>query len=115
MPRAAKWQLATDSSRSGYSKRHQDDIESGAPKTRPIQNNKRFRDAIGKVVQDGQRRLMKQKLLEGMDREKFEHYRKSDEELKQIQSKKVKQFYSDQNSKLDDASFLHTQSKKLIC
>lgn len=47
---------------------------------------------------------MKQKLLDGMEREQFEDYRKTEEELKEIQSKKIKQFYTEQNKKLDDVS-----------
>ena len=95
MPRAAIRELATGASKPSYYNRRQD-IEAGKmiPKAR-------FRDAVHKVVRDGRRDKLKKQLLEGMERYHFEDYRKSDEDLKMIKTKKVRDFYERQNDCLD--------------
>ncbi|KAL9051530.1 MAG: hypothetical protein Q9162_005959 [Coniocarpon cinnabarinum] len=100
MPRTARWALVDGASRPTYRQRHQDDLESGVPKARAPKQ--RFHDAVGKIVQDGRRERMKQKLLEGIERHQFEGYRKSDAELDGIKTKSVKNFYKAQNANLDE-------------
>ena len=103
MPRTARWALANGAS-SGSHHPHQrhphGDLENGFSNKQ--QPRERFRDAIGKVVQDGARTKMKQKLLEGIERHHYESFRKSDAEIKEIQSKKVRNFYKQQNEALDN-------------
>jgi len=41
----------------------------------------RFRDVIGSVIQDGRRSLLKKKLIDGLNADQLEKFRKSDEEV----------------------------------
>ena len=74
----------------------------GNGNAKPRPNLWRFRDAADAAVHDKRRDDLKQALLEGIDRDGLEKFRKSDEELKQIKSKKVRQFYERQNGSLND-------------
>lgn len=69
-------------------------------------NNKprlwRFRDAANTALQDKRREELKTALLEGIDRDSLEQYRKSDEELKQIKDKKIRKYYERLNERLND-------------
>jgi len=76
------------------------DLESGNAKPRP--HLFQFRDAAHTALEDSRREELKETLLHGIDRESLEKFRKSDEELKEIKNKKVRQFYEAQNDRLDD-------------
>lgn len=62
----------------------------------------RFRDAARTALEDKRREELKKALLHGIDRHGLEKYRKSDEDLRAIKSKKVRAFYEDQNQRLND-------------
>ncbi|KAE9979288.1 hypothetical protein EG328_001011 [Venturia inaequalis] len=62
----------------------------------------RFQDASNKAVEDDQREQIKNKLIDGVEREALEHYRKSKDEIKTLKSKKVRNFYESQNNSLND-------------
>ncbi|ORX98187.1 hypothetical protein BCR34DRAFT_641257 [Clohesyomyces aquaticus] len=62
----------------------------------------RFRDIVSATIDRSHSSSMKKKLLESMDRNALEKYRKSDDELKGIKDKKVRAFYEEQNRRLDD-------------
>ncbi|RDW92467.1 cation diffusion facilitator-like protein [Coleophoma crateriformis] len=75
------------------------DLEQGRPRS---DRKYRFRDH-GYLEPDDQRRVeFKKKLMAGVDCSNLESFRKSDEELKKIKNKKVRQFYEVQNQRLDD-------------
>lgn len=87
------------------------DLESGRAKrdkkqpngnARPKPSLFRFRDAASTALQDERREGLKKALLEGIDRDQLEKFRKSDDELKAIKNKKLRQFYSEQNDRLND-------------
>jgi len=52
------------------------DLESGNRNAR-----NRFRDVIGSVIQDGRRGLLKKKLIDGLNSDHLEKFRKSEEEV----------------------------------
>ncbi|TKA25513.1 hypothetical protein B0A50_05374 [Salinomyces thailandicus] len=62
----------------------------------------RYHDGDNTAMEDKQREDMKKKLLEGIDRYGLESFRKSDDELKAMKNKKVRQFYEQQNQRLND-------------
>ncbi|KAF2728937.1 hypothetical protein EJ04DRAFT_580982 [Polyplosphaeria fusca] len=84
---------------SGDAYRHLD-LENG--NGNGVHPRRRFRDAIETTINNKQAADMKKLLLENVDRKALEKFRKSDEELKRIQSKKVRRFYEEQNRRLDD-------------
>lgn len=69
---------------------------------RPRPDVWRFRDAAMTALEDKRREELKKTLLEGVDREELEKFRKSDEELKAIKKKPVRKFYEAQNQRLND-------------
>lgn len=69
---------------------------------RPRPNAWRFRDAVHTAVEDARREELKKALLDGVDRDALEKFRKSDEQLKEIKNKKVRAFYEAQNQRLND-------------
>ena len=73
------------------------DLETGRQKRR----FGRFKDVVEHAVAEHANVALKQELLSSVDRTQFEHYRKSDEELKLIKNKKVRKFYEVQNNSLD--------------
>nr|POE92993.1 metal tolerance protein 3 [Quercus suber] len=87
-----------------------DDIESGIRgngtgsngDAKPRPRIWRFKDAANTVMEDRRRDQLKSALLEGIDREQLEKFRKSDDELKQIKNKGVRKFYERQNDRLND-------------
>ncbi|KAH0336808.1 hypothetical protein KCU81_g8412, partial [Aureobasidium melanogenum] len=85
----------------GNGRPDQADIESGL-NGRKKPNMFRFRDAARTALHDQRREDLKQKILAGVENVDIEHFRKSDEELKQIKDKKVRKFYQDQNNRLND-------------
>jgi cation diffusion facilitator family transporter len=78
------------------------DLEGGYGGNNPVKSKKRFRDAIDQTVKDNRANEMKKKLIDNIDHEALEFFRKSDESLKSIKNKKVRGFYEEQNSRLDD-------------
>lgn len=69
---------------------------------RPRPDVWRFRDAAMTALEDKRREELKKTLLEGVDREALEKFRKSDDELKAIKKKPVRKFYEAQNQRLND-------------
>lgn len=61
-----------------------------------------FRDAVNSAMEDKRRDDLKKALLQGIDRNQLEKFRKTDEELKEIKNKKVRAFYEEQNGRLND-------------
>ncbi|KAK3052047.1 hypothetical protein LTS18_012339, partial [Coniosporium uncinatum] len=62
----------------------------------------RFTDTEDTEAQDQRREEMKDKLLNSIDRDGLEKFRKSEEELKEIKNKKIRKFYEHQNHRLND-------------
>jgi divalent metal cation (Fe/Co/Zn/Cd) transporter len=86
------------------------DLETGANGAHEGQNGDararpqiwRFKDAAMTALEDKRRDDLKQQILQGVDREGLEKFRKSDDELKAIKNKKVRAFYEAQNARLND-------------
>lgn len=72
------------------------DIETGLKK-RP-----RFKDAVELAMAQRTTHQLKAQLTEGIDTAQWKKYRKSDDELKEIKNKKVREYYKQQNERLDD-------------
>ncbi|KAI8940777.1 hypothetical protein NX059_002043 [Plenodomus lindquistii] len=86
-----------------YTKSKHGDLESGYGSIDPVPKSRtRFRDAIEHTMHQNRAADMKRKLIHNVDHEELEIYRKSDESLKCIKDKKVRQFYEEQNSRIDD-------------
>lgn len=62
----------------------------------------RFKDAARTALEDQRREELKNALLQGIDRNQLEEYRKSEDELKAMKNKKVRKFYEEQNDRLND-------------
>ncbi|CAN8101974.1 unnamed protein product [Discula destructiva] len=62
----------------------------------------RFKDAASKATEDERRNHIKDTLIDAVKGDELESFRKSDDELKSIKNKKVKQFYEEQNEALGD-------------
>lgn len=95
--------LSQNGSSNGYStgangNNYKDDIETGTRR----RMTPRFQDVVHSVIEDGRRVKMKKQLLEGMESNFMEGYRKTSAELDEIKDKKIRKFYETQNSKLDD-------------
>ncbi|KAK3176312.1 hypothetical protein OEA41_007635 [Lepraria neglecta] len=76
-----------------------DDLESAISATR---RKPQFKDVVNLALHNNFHAELKRKLKEGVDRERFESYRKSQEELKQIKDKKIRSYYEAQNERLND-------------
>ena len=76
-----------------------DDLESAISSTR---HKPRFRDVVNLAIENNLHAELKQKLKDGVDGEKMEGYRKSMEEINQIKDKKIRDFYEEQNERLND-------------
>jgi len=76
-----------------------DDLESAISSTR---REPKFRDVVNLATHNNFHAELKRKLKEGVDRDEFEKCRKSQAELKEIKSKKIRQFYEGQNERLND-------------
>ncbi|KAK5136482.1 hypothetical protein LTR08_003127 [Meristemomyces frigidus] len=61
-----------------------------------------FKELATTALEDQRREDLKKALLEGIDRNQLEKFRKSDDELKEIKNKKVRKFYEAQNQRLND-------------
>jgi hypothetical protein len=64
-----------------FNKYQRVDLESGYGSISPAKPTKRFRDAIDQTVKDNRANEMKQKLIDNIDHEALEIYRKSDESV----------------------------------
>merc|ERR1719301_418068 len=62
----------------------------------------RFQDAAWTALEDARRETLKKTILEGIDRSALEKYRKSEEDLKAIDNKKIRAFYEAQNQRLNE-------------
>jgi cation diffusion facilitator family transporter len=67
-----------------------------------------FKDAARTALEDKHRTELKRALLDNVKHDELEHFRKSDEELKEIKNKAVRKFYEDQNERLND--WLHVDA-----
>ncbi|KAF1915379.1 hypothetical protein BDU57DRAFT_557535 [Ampelomyces quisqualis] len=79
-----------------------EDVESGYGTINPVHPKHRFRDAIKQMMYENRAKDMKKKLIENVDHQLLEHFRKSDESLKCVPNKKLRAFYEEQNRRLDD-------------
>jgi cation diffusion facilitator family transporter len=70
--------------------------------TKPKPKVWRFRDAVNTAMEDRRREELKEAILHGINRDELEDFRKSDEELKEMKNKGVRQFYEKQNDRLND-------------
>lgn len=87
----------------GFTNHKHVDLESGYGSINPAPvSRQRFRDAIEQTMHVNRAADMKRKLIDNVDHDALEVYRKSDESLKCIKNKKVRQFYEEQNNRLDD-------------
>ncbi|OAL02552.1 hypothetical protein IQ06DRAFT_245103 [Phaeosphaeriaceae sp. SRC1lsM3a] len=78
------------------------DVENGYGTINPSRAKYRFRDAIKQTMYENRANDMKRKLIDNVDHELLEKYRKSDESLKCVPNKKLRAFYEEQNNRLDD-------------
>ncbi|MCJ1446598.1 MAG: hypothetical protein MMC23_007103 [Stictis urceolatum] len=61
-----------------------------------------FRSIAEQGLRDKQKADLKRELLEGIDHDFMQNYRKDPDEIKAIKNKKIRQFYEDQNERLND-------------
>ena len=61
-----------------------------------------FRDAAESLLEDQRREEIKKRLIEGVDFDSFERFRRPAKDIKQINNKKLRKFYQDQNDVLSD-------------
>ncbi|KAJ4302907.1 hypothetical protein N0V90_001798 [Kalmusia sp. IMI 367209] len=78
------------------------DLESGNGHPQTPHPRQRFRDAIETTMSQQHARELKKQLLENVDHNALEKFRKTDDDLKKISNKKLRRFYEDQNTRLDD-------------
>lgn len=72
----------------------------GNPRSKPRAS--RFQDAAESALEDQRREELKQLLIEGVDFDSFEKFRKPVEEIKALKDKKLRRFYEEQNEMLND-------------
>lgn len=77
---------------------HKDDNNSYRPKPAVF----RFQDVTNQAMEDQRRKKLKDKLIDAVKGDELERYRKSEDELKHMDNKKVKHFYKQQNQALND-------------
>ncbi|EUC33541.1 hypothetical protein COCVIDRAFT_13222 [Bipolaris victoriae FI3] len=85
-----------------FTKYQRVDLESGYGATNKIKPRQRFRDAIEQTLRDNHANGLKRKLIDNIDHDALEVYRKSEESLKSIKNKEVRKFYEEQNERIDD-------------
>jgi len=85
--------------RNGYATSQDKDVN-GSARLRPAAV--KFKDAADKALEDERREEIKNRLIEGVERDGLEKYRKSKEEIKLLKSKKLQRFYESQNDSLND-------------
>ncbi|KAH8173652.1 cation efflux family protein [Sarocladium implicatum] len=86
---------------------HHGDLESGKPPKSPHPKGGRphprlwaYRDHA--ALEDARREELKDALLKGIDRNELERFRKSRGEIKEMKNKGMREFYEDQNCRLND-------------
>lgn len=62
----------------------------------------RFSDAADNVHEEQRREYIKKNLIEGIEAEQLNEYRKSKEQIKEVKNKKIREFYEQQNERLND-------------
>lgn len=72
---------ATNENQNGY---HRSDLEAAYGSINKIKPRQRFRDAITNTIQDNRTAVMKKKLIDNVDHESLEKYRKSEESVSVI-------------------------------
>ncbi|KAI4284376.1 MAG: hypothetical protein L6R35_004929 [Caloplaca aegaea] len=87
------------SNRNGKPKSPPDDLENAISSAR---KQSRFRDVARVALTDDYHTELKHKLTRDVERGSLEHYRKSAEEIKGIKKKSIRQFYEEQNERLND-------------
>ncbi len=60
------------------------DLEAAYGSINPVKPRQRFRDAIHSTIQDKRTAEMKKKLIDGVDHEALEKYRKSEESVRTL-------------------------------
>jgi hypothetical protein len=65
--------------------RHREDLESGYGSINPIKTQHRFHDAIKQTIYSNRASEMKKKLIDNVDHQMLEHFRKSDTSVSTIQ------------------------------
>ncbi|KAL8850876.1 MAG: hypothetical protein Q9221_004189 [Calogaya cf. arnoldii] len=83
----------------GHSKQKPDDLESAISSSR---KTSRFRDVARVAIENDYHTYLKQKLTDDVQRGSLEKYRMSAEDIKELKNKKVRQFYENQNERLND-------------
>lgn len=83
----------------GHSSSRPDDLENAISLTR---KPNRFRDVARVAMTNQYHAELKRKLTDDVQRGSLEHYRKSAEEIKGIEKKKIRSFYETQNERLND-------------
>ncbi|ETN39015.1 uncharacterized protein HMPREF1541_07057 [Cyphellophora europaea CBS 101466] len=81
---------------------HIDGIGNGDLESGPKRRFPRFKDAVDFAMDERTSKAIKKQILDGIDKETWEHFRKSDEEISEIKSKKVRHYYKEQNGRLND-------------
>lgn len=79
--------LSDDSSYSNgngndFNKYHRIDLESNYGSINPVPARKKFRDAIDQTIQSNRAMQMKKQLIDNVDHEELEMYRKSEESVR---------------------------------
>lgn len=67
-----------------FAKYNRVDLESGYGSINPLRPRDRFRDAVEQTMKDNRALDMKNKLIENVDHEALEIYRKSDESVRTL-------------------------------
>lgn len=83
----------------GHPKHKPDDLESAISSGR---KGNRFRDVARAAMANDYHTQLKQKLTDDVQRGSLEKYRMSAEDIKELKNKKVRQFYENQNERLND-------------
>lgn len=83
----------------GHSNSRPDDLENAISSTR---KPNRFRDVARVAMTNEYHAELKRKLTDDVQRGSLEHYRKSAEEIKDIEKKNIRSFYETQNERLND-------------
>ncbi|KAL8671408.1 MAG: hypothetical protein Q9168_004081 [Polycauliona sp. 1 TL-2023] len=83
----------------GHTKHKPDDLESAISSGR---KGNRFRDVAQAAIANDYHTQLKKKLTEDVEHGSLEKYRMSADDIKEHKNKKVRQFYENQNERLDD-------------
>lgn len=83
----------------GHSKLKPDDLENAISSGR---KGNRFRDVARVALTNDYHNQLKKKLTEDVQRGSLEKYRMSADDIKKLKNKKVRQFYENQNERLND-------------